>query len=146
MAEIPKKYFFFPICPSAIRSFLCISFLIFLRLKCLSHYEIFIFSIPLAYGSVSLLKPFKENLNLLNAPLLLLVYVQLPALEALTACPLGPLSCLLGTHGSLGPVPMGRSNEDIKSIDTGQPSLCLPACRVAGQPHICLRKKMSVYY
>lgn len=63
-----------------------------------------------------------------------------------TACPLGPLSCPLGTHGSLGPVPMGRSNEGIKPIDKGQPSLCLPACRVAGQPHICLRKKMSVYY
>lgn len=47
-------------------SFPCISLLISLRLQCLSHYEIFIFSIPLAYGSGSLLQSFERNLNLLN--------------------------------------------------------------------------------
>lgn len=115
MAEIPKKYFLFPICPSAIRSFLCISFLIFLRLKCLSHYEIFIFSIPLAYGSVSLLKPFKENLNLLNAPLLLLVYVQLPALEALPVLwDLSPVSW--GQTGHSGQCQWGEAMKTLSQL------------------------------
>lgn len=47
-------------------SFPCISLLISLRLQCLSHYEIFIFSIPLADGSGSFLQSFEGNLNLLN--------------------------------------------------------------------------------
>lgn len=44
MAEIPQKYFLFPIFPTAIRSFLFISFLIFLRPKSLiSIGDIYIF-------------------------------------------------------------------------------------------------------
>lgn len=59
MAEIPQKYFLFPICPTAIHSFLFISLLIFLRPKSLISIGDFAFSILLAYGSVSLLKTFK---------------------------------------------------------------------------------------
>lgn len=140
MAEIPEKYFLFSICPTAIHSFLCISLLIFLRLKCLSHYEIFIFSIPLAYGSVSLLKSSKGNLNLLNAS------QSVSELQhwrrGSTACPLGPLSCLLGTHHSLKAVPMGRSIEDIKTLTAAQPSPCLLTSREAGVwVTLCLLEK-----
>lgn len=97
-------------------SFPCISLLISLRLQCLSHYEIFIFSIPLAYGSGSLLQSFEGNLNLLNTSTVgLCLGSIIPGWEVLAV--LWDLSA-----ASWGPtVHSGDSREDSEPISAAQP-------------------------